>query len=508
MALNKQTVLKSAPETTGMSMMPDNPSEDLVDFCGAFEPYGVMSPGGTKLRREGFAAADSNATKMVSLAESENFIKYGLDKLHSKDRRDLLFKKFRRSYIYAFNNAKALHCGDNEVLPGAKTATEDDYVSFSEFRVFTLYLRIYATMFDAFADIDGGSEGITEDDDRRVDRDELQRWFKSTGGGPKFKAFEGVDSTEEVEELFCSLDTDSSGQIIFSEWCASIKEIEIMENTHIGELLSGDIKPTSIAKKASGKVRGKPITKKQEKPATPKKTKKKAMIMPTKVSGVYLPSTQASTDLKDFIRAFQPFTEKTILCGKLRKQAFKSIDSNGNGKCSLAEISQHANSALKKEYDIIRGEELYNMYLPSFIRAFSASKAIAKTGDPNDDNYINFAEFRVLNAYLCIYAGMMDAFMQVDGAGVTEHDDRRIEETEWMKSYSTLSTSSFIGLTGVNTDDNASAIFKSMDLDGRGMVLLSEFCEYIRKKEMENKTPLGKLLDGNALKPKVLPKAT
>lgn len=233
--------------------------------------------------------------------------------------------------------------------------------------------------------------------------------------------------------------------------------------------------------------------------------------MPQKVAGAYLPSKDASADLKDFIRAFQPFTEKTILCGKLRKQAFKSVDSNGTGKCSLAAITQHARSVLKKEHDIVRGEELYDIYRPSFIRAFSASKAIAKTGDPDDDNYINFAEFRVLNAYLCIYAGMTDAFMKIDGGGdgVTEDDDRRIAEEEWMKAYHAFSASSFIGLIGIDTDDDASAVFKSMDSDGKGMVLLSEFCEYIRNKELENKTPLGKLLYGNALRPNavLLPKA-
>lgn len=236
------------------------------------------------------------------------------------------------------------------------------------------------------------------------------------------------------------------------------------------------------------------------------------MIMPTKVAGAYLPSKNASPDLKDFIRAFQPYTEKTILCGKLRKQAFKAIDANGNGKCSLAEITQHARSALKKEHDIVRGEELFDIFRPSFIRAFSASKAIAKTGDPDDDNYINFAEFRVLNAYLCIYAGMMDAFATVDGGGegVTEDDDRRIEEEEWLKAYRTFSLSTFVGLIGMDTDDDASAVFKSMDSDGKGMVLLSEFCEYIRNKELENKTSLGRLLYGNALKANavLLPKAT
>lgn len=262
------------------NLMPDNASENLVDFCKAIEPYGEKSAqnaSAPKLRRAAFSAADSNGSNMISLAESELFVKSSLDKLYPKDRVELLFKAYRPSYIYAFNNAKNIHCGNKEILPGAKTATEDDYVSFAEFRVFTLYLRIYATMFDAFADIDGGTEGISEDDDRRIDRDEFFRWFKASGGGPKFKAFEGVDTEEKAEELFLSLDEDSSGKIIFSEWCRSIKEYEMVENTSIGELLSGDIKPTKVATKAKGSTKAVTRAPTKEKKAIllPKKSKKK-----------------------------------------------------------------------------------------------------------------------------------------------------------------------------------------------------------------------------------------
>jgi len=225
-------------------LFPDNASENLVDFCAAFAPYGERSA--VQLRRDGYAAADSNANNMISLAETELFIQFALKKLYPKERSAFLFQNFRFSYIYAFNNAKELHSGDKDILPGAKTATEDDYVSFSEFRIFTLYLHIYAVMFDLFTNIDGDSVGITDDDDQRIDRGEFRRWFKRTGGGPHFKAFEGVDTMEKAENLFSDLDFNSTGKVLFSEWCRYIKEIEIAENTFIGKVLNGDIKPTKI----------------------------------------------------------------------------------------------------------------------------------------------------------------------------------------------------------------------------------------------------------------------
>ena len=231
-------------------LFPDNASENLVDFCAALAPYGERSPSAVQLRRDGYAAADSNANNMLSLAETELFIQFALKKLYPKKRSAFLFQNFRFSYIYAFNNAKGLHSGDKDILPGAKTATEDDYVSFSEFRIFTLYLRIYAVMFDLFTNIDGGSVGITDDNDQRIDRGEFRRWFKRTGGGPRFKAFEGVDTMEEAENLFSSLDFNSTGKVLFSEWCRYIKEIEIAENTFIGKVLNGDMRPTKIPPKA------------------------------------------------------------------------------------------------------------------------------------------------------------------------------------------------------------------------------------------------------------------
>lgn len=496
------------------NILADHPSEDISNFDSAFKAYGEKDAAGKALRKDGFRSADTNGNGIASLAELELFIKVALDKKCGREKGALLFHKYRPSYLYAYNNAKSLHSGSTEVLAGAKSATEDDYVSFSEFRVFTLYLRIYATMFDTFADIDGETEGRTEEDDSRVDKDEFMKWFHSSDGGPKFKAFEDVNSDEDAEELFSYLDTDNSGLIIFSEWSDSIKQVEIEEGTELGVLLKGDLVPTPGSKplektRSLGRTRSKEKAKpKKKNNLTPAKKKpaKRSFVLPPKVAGAFVPAKKSSADLKDFILAFQPFAERSIIFGKLRKQAFKSIDSNGNGKCSLAEISQHVRTALKKEHDEVRGEELFDLFRPTYIRAFSASKAIAKTDDPEDDNYINFSEFRVLNAYLCVYAGMGEEFFKIDGGGdgVTEDDDRRVEMTEWIKTYSKFSSSAFTGLRGIKTDEDASTIFKEMDADGKGMVLFSEFCEYIRTKEMENKTPLGKLLYGTALKSKAV----
>ena len=55
----------------------------------------------------------------------------------------------------------------------------------------------------------------------------------------------------------------------------------------------------------------------------------------------------------------------------------------------------------------------------------------------------------------------------------------------------------FVGLFGIPTDADATAVFHGMDGDGQGMVLLSELCSDLRTKEMESKITLGNLLYGN-----------
>merc|ERR1711939_457785 len=41
---------------------------------------------------------------------------------------------------------------------------------------------------------------------------------------------------------------------------------------------------------------------------------------------------------------------------------------------------------------------------------------------------------------------------------------------------------------------NVESVFMEMDADGKGMVLLNEWCAWLEKKESENQTPFGKLL--------------
>lgn len=191
---------------------------------------------------------------------------------------------------------------------------------------------------------------------------------------------------------------------------------------------------------------------------------------------------------------------------KLRSQAWRCLDNNGNGHVSLAETGKWIQDTLINHLgNKDEGIRIYKAFYASYIRAFldaadyGVDKKVAGTKTATTDDYVQRNEFRLLVAYLCIYATMFDAFAKVDGGGegTTKDDDRRISADEWNKA---LATGAFKGspLTGLTQAQSrpelGAAIFAEMDSDGKGMVLLKEFCEYCEKKEAKAQTDMGKLL--------------
>lgn len=226
---------------------------------------------------------------------------------------------------------------------------------------------------------------------------------------------------------------------------------------------------------------------------------------------------------------------------KLRKEAWRSIDFNGNGYVSLAETGKWIKELLEIEMvgeagpgDKGKGGKtskahpgkaavkdaqdtaklLYKRFYPCYIRAFLDAADIGKNGKvggtktATKDDYVQRHEFRHLCCYLCIYALMYDAFSVVDGGGaeITKDDDRRISLDELKKACKKFNGHPLVGakMLGMPSSyGNVEPVFMEMDSDGKGMVLLNEWCAWLEAKEVANKTKLGKLLtystDGDEL---------
>jgi len=237
-----------------------------------------------------------------------------------------------------------------------------------------------------------------------------------------------------------------------------------------------------------------------------------------------------SEDCKTFIQLFLPYTAQNDISYTLRKEAWPQIDNNGNGYVSLAETGKWIqvyikNSLIKEAKQTDRGagktgkaslkkaevqavkdraKLLYKRFYPCYIRAFLDAADIGKNGKvggtktATKDDYVQRSEFRFLNVYLCIYALMYDAFSVVDGGdGVTKDDDRRISYKELEAAVGKFQGHALLGVAQLGMPSaygNTEALFKEMDADGKGHVLLNEWCMYLEKKEAQNGTELGVLL--------------
>jgi hypothetical protein len=174
--------------------------------------------------------------------------------------------------------------------------------------------------------------------------------------------------------------------------------------------------------------------------------------------------------------------------------------SEREGKTGKSHLSKSEVTAAKDE-----GIRLYKLFYPVYIRAFldaadiGKNKRVGGTKTATTDDYVQRSEFRFLNVYLSIYALMYDAFAKVDGgsAGRSKDDDRRISESELKAAAGGFKGHPLLGVKMLGMPDsygNIGTIFKLMDADSKGMVLLKEWCEYLEGVEIEHETKFGALL--------------
>eukprot|EP00750_Incisomonas_marina_P000093 INCI1009.1.p2 GENE.INCI1009.1~~INCI1009.1.p2 ORF type:complete len:279 (+),score=47.91 INCI1009.1:1-837(+) len=218
---------------------------------------------------------------------------------------------------------------------------------------------------------------------------------------------------------------------------------------------------------------------------------------------------ESKTDLRNFVANFAPLAQPGKEAMAARKQSWMAVDPNGNGLVSLAEFDGWIKKTLllNAGENTEEAERLWKLYRPSYIRAFNdakdqkAEREIKTIGDATTDDYVTRGEFRLAVAYLCLYAAMFDAFNAIDGGseGTTATDDRRMSLEEWTKAYPTIASSGygFVALAKVadeSTEDSPESVFKEMDADGKGMVLLNEWCKWLEAAEIAAGTLAGKML--------------
>lgn len=231
-----------------------------------------------------------------------------------------------------------------------------------------------------------------------------------------------------------------------------------------------------------------------------------------------------SADLLKFIFTFQHYCAHPKSPGgaesrKMRHSAWQVLDVNSNSIVSLAEAGKYIKEHLSYFWtcsqnkhlgvDASEAERLYKLFYPCFIRAFldaadyGSIKKVTRTDGGksylcktiNGDDYVQYGEFRLFLTYLCIYATIWEAFGIIDG-GKTDIDDRRISQAEWETNRANLIGHPLDSLS-VSAGIDPDKVFSAMDADGKGMVLLKEFSEYIEDFEFSLGSRWGTLLNAH-----------
>ncbi len=446
-------------------------SNQLLDFIRVFNPLTEKSPDGKKRRVKKFTMADKNRNGYLSFADVDTFIRDALSAKFYQNKATDLYQRYRKCYIKAFYKAKLLKQTNHNKKQGANQKGGDN-ITFTEFRLFNVFLCLYSAMLDAFSRINENFDNITIDEI-------IQNYRKVQNYG--FVALKSIDSA-----IYGELDADGSGQISYNEWCAYIINAEVKAGTELGKLME---------EQKLGPIVGPP---KSQSPLPPEEKnaeeeEKRETII---VCGAYQPGKAASQELMDFLHVFQPVAEKSSEGKALRQKNFNHADQNRNGYISLAETDAFIMYALNSAYSKNKAKALFLCFRKCYIKAFHKAKVLH---DPEGDGrlngtvgeeYVTFSEFRLFNAYLCIYAAMFDAFSRINATS------DRIDREEFEKSYSKVQNYGFVALSPVGwRTKKPSAIYSELDADGSGQISYNEWCAYIINAEVKAGTELGKLME-------------
>ena len=165
---------------------------------------------------------------------------------------------------------------------------------------------------------------------------------------------------------------------------------------------------------------------------------------------------------------------------------------------------------MEKKHNYEKSKLLYFLLKPCYACAFNDAKNVAEPSSNNDggsvstnpDNYVTFAEFRVLAVNICAYALALDSMREIDsgrGHG-SNRADGKLSRKEWLAGYGRVLNHGFAAFSKLSECSEskdalsvAGEMFDFMDLNNNGFVTLAEMFGYLKSVELEENTILGNL---------------
>lgn len=245
----------------------------------------------------------------------------------------------------------------------------------------------YIVYFNKFWD---GFAAIDEDSDRRISKDEFM----------KISSY--LDGDLNAEQVFEEMDINGGGYVLFDEFCAYCTKQKLILNRKV----NNGIKPNE-KEKTTG-------------------TSETVFVVPDQVREIPIPPRD------ELLRIFD------------------SMDMNGNGRLSLAEIDKY----------VVEHRPQWNSK-PVLLRAY-------RSADRDGDGFITRSEFPYLYRFLAHYITLWKSFASLDVNG-----DRRLSRTEFIQAA-----------TDIGLDENIEQAFDEMDANGGGYILFEEFCVFCTNKKI------------------------
>lgn len=150
-----------------------------------------------------------------------------------------------------------------------------------------------------------------------------------------------------------------------------------------------------------------------------------------------------------------------------RRELFNSFDPNGNGYLSLAETD-------KGVRDVLQSDDLFDCK-KAINRAFHFSKDASQAEDKYGPEYLEFREFRLFLQTLRQFFEYYQAFARIDTG-----DDNRVSKEEFTSEAIKNAIEKWVGPI-----EDMEAEFDSIDTNGGGQVLFSEFVDWALKKNLD-----------------------
>jgi Ca2+-binding EF-hand superfamily protein len=349
-----------------------------------------------------FRQFDPNGNGLLSLAEADK----GLIELQLDLPKPVIMRAFQASK------------GVNQETK----ASNDDFVDYSEFRVFLLYIRQYLELWVMFDEIDSSK-------DHKITPDEFAAAAAIVGKW-------GLPISDPAA-TFKEIDHDGGGVILFDEFAhwaikqrLKVEGSDNVEQAGVGSgLISEGLKSAAV-----------------------KGSQRKAAPTPQK----------KDVDWNRIAQKLPWGTDEKSATA--RKLLFRQFDPNGNGLLSLAEVD-------KGVLDIGLGDVVCKAVI---MRAFQAAKGVNQSGDKKqNDDYVDSSEFRMLLLYIRQYLELWVMFDAIDA-----DKNKKIEEKEFAAAVA------LVEKWGLKVEDPA-ATFKEIDADKGGCILFDEFAHWAISKKLD-----------------------